>query len=229
MSTMNTMTHMLAAGIVIAMSAVPSHGDIQLGDHGAGVFVLQEDAGAGDSDWSSIAQLGMGTVVASAGSDPVGTAWAGLDWLEDGTGFQITHGFEHGDINNSFISFQARMESMIRFVLDEPMQVDYAYERDIEGNTLFSLDGAISFFSEPGGWHTHMLSSNVMNGAGGLILGPGVHRISTDFVGMTYEGMEGSGEMTVDMVILFTPLPAPGALALLGLAGCAAGRRRRRE
>lgn len=226
---MITIPHMIATGVVIAMIGVPSHGDIQIVNHGVGVFVLQEQAEGGEPDWSSVAQLEMGTVTASVGSNPSGTAWAGLDWLEDGTGFQFTNGFEHGNINDSFTTFEARMESMINFVLDEPMQIDYSYELNSGGSEFSSLHGSIDFFSDPGGLFMHSFNDDFSIGNNSLILDPGTHRISTVFIGQTYLGMQGSGEMSVDMAIRFTPLPAPGALALLGLAGCAAHRRRRRE
>jgi len=216
----------VAAVTAVAMTCTPSHAGLQLENQGVGCLVLQENSASGESNWSSAAQMELGTITASVGSNPMGTASAGLDWLEDGTGFQFTNHFQHGDINDPFTMFQGRMESMVKVILDEPMQLDYSYDMNFDESTLYLLNGRINL-SSPGGSIHHTLNQEIPTGSSSYILEAGLHNINLLFVGQTYEGIQGSGEMSMGVTMRFTALPAPGALALLGLAGCASRRRRR--
>lgn len=216
---------MLAAGLVIGMIGVPSQGGIQLDSHGIGLLMQRNHALSGQSETVTGHQLEMGTSVVSLEGDPNGTAWSGLDWLQDGDGFQITGGMEHDDIDDESISFESRMETMVRFHLSETMQVDYSYGLMLDGSTLESFSGSIRFTSDSGEVHVGSLGQSGIGGS--LVLGPGFHKINTILLSQTLPGMEGSGAMGIDMAIRFTSVPAPGALAILGLAGCAGCRRRR--
>ena len=222
---MNIRTCMLAAGLVIGMIGVPSQGGIQLDSHGIGLIMQRNHALSGQSETVTGHQLEMGTSVVSLGGEPSGTAWSGLDWLQDGDGFQITAGLEHGDIDDDSISFESRMETMVRFHLSETMQVDYSYGLMFDGSTLEPLVGSIRITSDSGEVHVGSLGQSGTGGS--LMLGPGFHKINTILLAQTLPEMEGSGGVGLDMTIRFTSVPAPGALALLGLAGCAGCRRRR--
>jgi len=223
---MNMLAHTLAAMTAWTMISTPSLAEFQLTEQGiAGVIGKNYAMGNGDPEWSWSSQYELGQISATAGSDPSGTVTNGLDWLEDGSGFQLTSGVQHEEIIDLYTMFEGRVETQVEFVLDESMQMDFTYDLDL-GTSLHLVHGEIQIMT-PESTTWHVLDMDAPVGSDMYIFGPGEHKIWLHYTVTTYLGPRSAGEMSMDMTMWFTPLPAPGALALLGLAGCASRRRRR--
>lgn len=215
-----------AAVAAVAVHCMPSHAGIQLEKTGIGCIMSVEDTDTGVHDTSWSAQLEMGMVSVSIDGTPSATGSVGMGWLEDGAGFQLSSRFLHGENNDPFAVIHGRSESMVEFTLDESMRLDYAYDMDFDA-MMSVLDGQLRLVSQTHGTTFYSLNEELSSGAVSFILEAGTYKITQDIFGQTHAGVQDSGTMSIESTMRFTSLPAPGALALLGLAGCARRRGRR--
>ena len=188
---------------------------------------LDPDVGTNTAlnSFDGFGQISMGADIDTPGWLSVGAAPLSddMDWV--GPGFQMWTHVQHGEITDAATFFEAQTHSFVEVELDAPMQMHWGYIVDF-GETFHFNSGEIEFTS-PSGTTWHTMDPMFSNGGGIHTLEAGVHRIDLSSTVTTYLGPRDAGEMSIGMTVWFTPLPAPGALALLGLAGCMGPRRRR--
>ena len=149
--------------------------------------------------------------------------------LGDGMRFSVSQGLSYDSMYYDPADFDADMFSRLTIRLEQEMQLDYSFSWTVNSAELFNG----TFRIKQGSTYLQSRSYSSSNQAEGssMVLGPGTY---TFFFWLS--GREASGGMFPDRssgnsrlvsYMSFSEVPAPGALALLGLAGCAWRRGRR--
>ena len=231
-----TMMTMLAAGAALA-ATMTSYAGIQLESvySQAGLeyendsFLPPPFGGQDEYDFVTDSRSTLGMARAEAGSDPAGAAWSSTGMLADGTRFSVSQGLSYDSMYYDPADFDADMFSRLTIRLEQEMQLDYSFSWTVNSAELFNG----TFRIKQGSTYLQSRSYSSSNQAEGssMVLGPGTY---TFFFWLS--GREASGGMFPDRssgnsrlvsYMSFSEVPAPGALALLGLAGCAWRRGRR--
>lgn len=226
-----TMKTMLAAGAVLA-TTLPSLAGIQLNDVHSEATLTYENGGGmfGDDEYEYDSDTTdfLGTARAEAGNDPWGVAWSSAFMYEGGMRFSVRQGLSYDSMWADPADFRSSMYSRLSITIDQQMQLDYSFNWSLDSAELYNGSFAIRRGSTYVGGRSYSASNQTAGSS--ILLDSGTY---TFFFHL--RGREGSNWMdyfsssSSQFVanMNFSEVPAPGALALLGLAGCVHRRSRR--
>lgn len=171
----------------------------------------------------------LGMAQAQAGEDPGGVAWSAVGMYDDGMRFMVSQGLSYDSMYPDPAEFDADMRSRISITLDQSMRLDYSFVWSINSAELFN--GAFDIYRDFSlHHHCSFSASNPIEG-GSIVLEAGYYSFVFNLDGAEASGGVfpdwTSGNSSLVTTMNFSAGPAPGALALLGLAGCAWRRGRR--
>ena len=233
----HSMKIMLAAGSVLA-TTVSAFGGIQMNSVFSEASLRYENDGFGvpffggsedEHEYVVDRRSTLGAARAEAGDDPAGAAWSSVGRYDDGMRYTVSQGLSYGSMYSDPVDFTGMMYSTLVLTIDHEMQLDYSFAWSMNSARL--TNG--SFEIRRGSDTVHRRIYDAIDPAAGasILLGPGTYSLT-----FRLRGSEASGGMFPDWssgnsrlltTMNFSTIPAPGALALLGLAGCAWRRGRR--
>ena len=230
-----TMMTMLAAGAALA-TTMSAFAGVQLNSVFSSASLEYENdsllppplGGEDEYEFVTDSTTTLGMARAEAGSDPGGAAWSSTSMFGGGAQFSVSQGLSYDSMYYDPADFDADMYSRLSITLDQEMQLDYSFSWAVNSAELFN--GSFKIYRGSTYVHGRYYSSSNQAGGSSIMLGPGSYTFAFDLDGRDASGMYpdfSSGNSRLVSYMSFSEVPAPGALALLGLAGCAWRRGRR--
>lgn len=227
-----TMKTMLAAGAALA-TTLPSLAGIQLNDVYSEASLTYENGGGmfGDDEYEYDSDTAdyLGTARAEAGNDPGGAAWSSTFRYQGGTRFEVRQGLSYDSMWADPADFRSSMYSRLSITIDRELQLDYSFNWSLDSAEL--RNGSFTILRGSTYVDRRTYSSSNQAAGSSIMLDPGAYTFIFRLGGREGSNwMEYSSSSSSQFVanMNFSEVPAPGGLALLGLAGCA-WRRARRE